>query len=87
MTIQLAKAALLRCIGINLMFLLIWSMAILGAHDAIYGLSSYFFRVPVETFDAVNFACIAAYKIAVLFFNVVPWASLVLATRSQSPHA
>ncbi|MEO8215574.1 MAG: DUF6868 family protein [Acidobacteriota bacterium] len=87
MTIQLAKAALLWSIGINLAFLLVWSIATFAAHDAIYGLSMHFFNVPAETFDAVNFACIVAYKIAVLFFNVVPFMALVLVTRSQAPRA
>lgn len=87
MTIQLAKAVLLWCIGINFVFLLLWSLATFAAHDVIYDLSAHFFRVPVEMFDAINFACIAAYKVAVLFFNVVPYISLALVTRPQAPRA
>jgi hypothetical protein len=87
MTIQSAKAALLWCIGINFVLLLAWSFATFAAHDAIYNLSAHFFRVSVETFDAVNFAGIVAYKLGVLFFNVVPFVALVLVTRSRAPGA
>ena len=85
MTIQFAKAALLWCIGINFALLLLWSLATFAAHDAIYGLSTHFFHVSAETFDAVNFAGVAAYKLGVLFFNVVPFIALVLVTRSRAP--
>lgn len=87
MTVQLAKRTLLWCIGINFAFLLLWSAAILVAHDVVYDLSARFFRVSGETFDTVNFAAIAAYKIGVLFFNVVPFFALALATKSRSSGA
>ena len=84
MTIQLAKAILLRCLWLNFLFLLAWSLATFAAHDIVYGLSTSFFRVFPETFDTVNFACIAVYKIGVLFFNIVPFIALSLVERSRA---
>ncbi|MGH8400681.1 MAG: DUF6868 family protein, partial [Gammaproteobacteria bacterium] len=69
---------------INFVLLLLWSLATFAAHDAIYSLSAHFFPVSVETFDAINFAGIVAYKIGVLFFNVVPFIALVIVTRSRA---
>ena len=84
MTIQTAKAFLLRCIGINFLLLLVWSLASFAAHDVVYGISAYFFRVSAGQFDAINFAGIVAYKMSVLFFNVIPYIALVLVARSRA---
>lgn len=81
MTIQSAKSTLLWCIVINFAILLLWSFATFAAHDAIYGLSTHFFVVSAQTFNAVNFAGVVAYKLSVLFFNVVPYIALVIVTR------
>ncbi len=83
MSIQFAKAVLLWCFGINYVVLLAWCVATFAAHDAIYSLSAYFFPVSVETFDAVNFAGLVAYKLSVVFFNLAPLIALVIVTRSR----
>ena len=37
-------------------------------------------RVSVQAFDAVNYGGMAAYKICILFFNLVPYVAMRLAT-------
>jgi hypothetical protein len=74
------KAALLWCIGLNYGVLLLWSVAFIFAHDWMYRLHTRWFKLSVETFDALHYAGLAIYKIGILLFNVVPWIALYLST-------
>ena len=48
------------------------------AHDWMYRLHSRWFRLSVETFDAIHYAGMAAYKLAILLLNLVPLLALHL---------
>ena len=80
MSIATLKAFLLWSFAINYAVLLLWFVLIWAAHDFAYRINARFFRVSEQTFDAVNYAGIAAYKCFTLFFNLVPWLALSLAT-------
>jgi hypothetical protein len=72
------KSILLWCVGLNYMFLLIWFGVFVFAHDWTYRLHGRWFKLSVETFDAINYACLAVYKIGIFSFNLVPLVALCL---------
>ena len=72
------KAVLLWCVGIDYALLLVWFGIFLYAHDWAYRLLARWFKLSVETFDAINFAGIALYKIGVILLMVVPLIALCL---------
>ena len=80
MPLATLKAVLLWSFAINYGVLLLWFVLIVVAHDPLYRISTRWFRISVGTFDAVNYGGIAAYKICILFFTLVPYAALRLAT-------
>ncbi len=71
---------LIACTGINYVILLLWFLCFRFVHDGLYRLHSRWFRVSVETFDALHYGGMAFYKILILFFNLTPLLVL-LATR------
>ncbi|MGJ0484794.1 MAG: DUF6868 family protein [Methylomicrobium sp.] len=42
------------------------------AHASIYRLHTRWFKLSVETFDAIHYSGMAIYKVGVLLFNVAP---------------
>jgi uncharacterized protein DUF6868 len=56
------KHVLLWCVVLNYAILLIWSGAFIFAHDGMYRLHTRWFKLAVETFDALHYACLAVYK-------------------------
>jgi len=78
MTTNELRDALLLCAGLNYAVLGIWFGVFLFAHDGLYGLHRRWFKLSVETFDAVHYGGLAVYKIGILLFNLVPWIALRL---------
>jgi hypothetical protein len=72
------KHVLLWCVGLNYLVLLIWAGVFVFAHDWMFRLHSHWFRLSVETFDAIHYAGLAVYKIGILLLNLVPLAALCL---------
>lgn len=60
--------------------LLLWFGAYVLARDWMYALHSRWFTLSVEAFSAIHYAGLAAYKIAIIVFNLVPLAALSLAS-------
>jgi len=80
MTTSEIKGVLLWCLGINYGILLVWFGVFVSAHDWMYRLHTRWFKLPVETFDALHYAGLSIYKIGVLLFNLVPLIALYLST-------
>jgi hypothetical protein len=78
MTAHETKNVLLWCVGLNYALLLIWSGAFLFAHDLMYRLHTRWFKLSVETFDAMHYAGLGIYKIGIFLFNLVPLLALWL---------
>ena len=78
MTTNEIKHFLLWCLALNYALLLTWSMVFIFAHDWMYRFHSRWFKLSVETFDALHYACIAIYKIGILLLNLIPLAALYL---------
>lgn len=78
MTTTAIEDLLLGCLGINYGFLLLWFGAFVFAHDWMYRLHTRWFGLSVETFDAIHYAAMAAYKLGILMLNLVPLLALYL---------
>jgi hypothetical protein len=74
------KEVLLWCVGINYGILLVWFGAFVYAHDWMYRMHTRWFKLTIETFDAINYAGIAAYKIGIMLLNLVPLVALCLSS-------
>jgi hypothetical protein len=72
------KTFLLYSLAFNYSILIIWFGLLTLARDSIYRLQSRWFSISVETFDAINYASIALYKIGVFILNVAPLVALWL---------
>ena len=72
MTINEIKYVLLWCTGLNYAILFIWFGAFVLAHDWMHKMHGRWFKISVETFDAIHYAGLAAYKIGILLLNLVP---------------
>ena len=75
------KELLLWGAGINYAVLCIWFGAFRMAHDRLYRLHTRWFKLSVETFDAIHYAGMATPKIGVLLLNVAPLTALYIAGR------
>ncbi|EGV16272.1 DUF6868 family protein [Thiocapsa marina] len=78
MTTTSITDVLLWCVGINYGFLLLWFGVFAFAHDWMYRLHRRWFRLSVDTFDAIHYAGMAAYKLAILLLNLAPLLALHL---------
>ena len=72
------KHALLWCVGLNYLVLTVWFGVFVFAHDWTYGMHTGWFKLSVETFDAIHYAGLSAYKIGIILFNLVPLVALYL---------
>jgi len=66
------KELLLCSLAINYGVLIIWSAVFILAHDWVYRLHSRWFKISVETFEALHYAGMAVYKIGIILLNFVP---------------
>ena len=74
------KEVLLWCVGINYGILLVWFGAFIYAHDWMYRMHTRWFKLSIETFDAINYAGIAIYKIGIMLLNLVPLVAIYLSS-------
>jgi hypothetical protein len=64
---------LLWCALLNYGFLLVAFAGFVYAHDAMYRLHHRWFALTREKFDACIYLLLGGYKLAILFFLVVPY--------------
>ena len=79
MTIEIVRDALLWCFIINMGLLLWWFVLFTFAHDWVYRFHGKWFKLSVDTFDAIHYCGIALFKTCIFFFNVVPYFALLIA--------
>jgi hypothetical protein len=72
MSIEMARSFLLWCAVINCGLLAAGSLLAIFAHDGLYRLTSRWFRLSVEQFDAISYGWIVLYKIGILLLYVIP---------------
>ena len=76
MTLELIRATLGWCAIINMGFLIVWGIFMITMPNFVYRMHTRWFKLSRETFDAIHYSGMAAYKIAIFFFNLVPYFAL-----------
>jgi hypothetical protein len=66
---------LLWSLAINYAVLLAWFLGFVFARHRLHGR---WFKLSDSTFDAIHYGAMAAYKLAIFFFNLVPLVALCL---------
>lgn len=70
---------LLWSLAINYAILLTWFFAFVFARDWMQQIHGRWFRLTDSTFDTVHYSGMAAYKLAIFIFNLVPLLALCVA--------
>ena len=78
MTTNEIKYFLLWCAGLNYVVLFIWFGAFVFAHDWMFKMHGRWFKLSVETFDAIHYGGLAAFKIGIILLNLVPLVAFCL---------
>ncbi|MCZ6837109.1 MAG: hypothetical protein O7G85_15145 [Planctomycetota bacterium] len=79
MTVEYAKEVLLWCTLINFGVLIVWWLGFMLAHDWIYHLHTKWFNIGAKKFDAIHYAGMMYYKMAIFLFVFVPYLALLIA--------
>ncbi len=78
MNMQELTAFFMWCTILNGVLLLFWACLGMLAPEMVYRLHAKWFPMTRETFNVVFYAFLGAYKLMVLFFNLIPWLALWL---------
>ena len=76
MTLEEIRAALGWCTLINWALLLWWWLVIWTARETVYRMHTKWFKVSEQTFDAMHYAGMGLFKVAIMVFNLVPYIAL-----------
>lgn len=80
MAIEDVRSVLGWCALIHYAVLLLWSGMFLLAHDWMHELHGRWFRISVDTFDAIHYALLGVFKLGIFFFALVPYIALRIVT-------
>ena len=64
------------CTVVNYAIISVWFLAFVFAHDWLYRLHSRWFKMTVETFDAIHYGGMAVYKVGIMLLNLGPLIAL-----------
>ncbi len=78
MSIDVARDFFLWCAVINYAFLLVWFLLFAFARDWMQRVHSRWFRLSPDQFDTIHYAAMAAYKLGIILFNLVPFVALYI---------
>lgn len=78
MSLDVVCRFLLWSLAINYAVLLAWFIAFVFARDRMRRLHARWFTLSDATFDTVHYSGMAAYKLAIFFFNATPLLALWL---------
>jgi hypothetical protein len=81
MDTQMLTSFLLWCTILNGSLLIFWALACMAAPDLVYRIQSRWFPIPKETFAVIIYSFLGLFKIAFLFFNLIPLLALLLITQ------
>ncbi|MAT69316.1 MAG: hypothetical protein CMJ58_07290 [Planctomycetaceae bacterium] len=81
MTAELLSSWLGWSTLINVAILAAWFAFFTLGHDLMYRLHAQMFRMSVETFDAIHYGAMAAYKLGIILLNLTPYVALYLAQQ------
>lgn len=69
---------LIRCFLGGMALLIVWFAGFAAAGDWIYQMHTRWFQIPRQTFDAIHYAGMAATKITIILFFLLPWIAIKL---------
>jgi hypothetical protein len=84
MTVNALKEFLLWSTAINYGVLFLWFGVFVFAHDWLYRMHTRWFKLSVETFDALNYVGVSIYKIGVVLINLVPLIVLYIISQART---
>jgi hypothetical protein len=84
MTVNALKEFLLWSTAINYGVLFLWFGLFVFAHDWLYRMHTRWFKLSVETFDALNYVGVSIYKIGVVLINLVPLIVLYIISQARN---
>jgi hypothetical protein len=76
MELEVIRAALGWCTLINWGLLIFWWLFIWLARDLVYRVHTKWFKLSSEAFDAMHYAGMGLFKLAVIMLNLVPYLAL-----------
>jgi hypothetical protein len=76
MTLEVIRGMLGWCIVMDVVILWIWLASFVFAHGWMHRMHGKWFKMSVETFDAVHYGGMAALKIGMILFHLVPYLAL-----------
>jgi prepilin signal peptidase PulO-like enzyme (type II secretory pathway) len=76
MEIDLIRHIFGWCAIINLGILLWWFLFLSFAHDWTYRVHNKWFQLSVQQFDTIHYVGMLLFKLAIFFFNLVPYFAL-----------
>lgn len=76
MTLEIIRGMLGWCIVMDVVILWIWLLFFLFAHEMMYRWHVRWFKMSVETFDAIHYCGMAALKIGMIVLHLVPYLAL-----------
>lgn len=80
MTPRIIEDFLLWCVVLNYAILLVWVGTAVFARGWAYRISNRLFALPIESFNTIQYAGIAAYKLGIMLFNLVPLIAIHVAS-------
>lgn len=78
MTIDMTCSFLGWCAVLNIGLVILWVLTFWLAHEWMHRKHGKMFNISVETFDSIHYAGLAAFKIGIFFFNLVPYLALAI---------
>ena len=76
MSVEMMRGFLGWCAIINMVVFLWWFLFYMLAHDWLYAFHGKWFKLTHEQFDGIHYAGLAAYKIAIWMFFIIPYLAL-----------
>ena len=78
MDLQTLELFFMWCTIINGAIYLEWLLFFIFAPDFVYRMQSRLFPIPRETYNVVIYSLLGAFKLFLIFFNIVPYLALVI---------
>ena len=76
MTIEIVRSVLGWCLVCNIAIIIFWFAMFVFAHDWVYNFHNKYFKLSVETFDAIHYAEMGLFKLGIFLLNFMPYVAL-----------
>jgi len=78
MDIEMLTRFFMWCTVMNVLLLILWTLAFMLVPDLVYRTQYRWFPIPREVFNVVMYSFLGLFKIVFLVFNVIPYFSLLI---------